>query len=91
MHTRLALILAPILCPPGALAEGEAERAFSNEVITPGVTILADVASWMREQQFECTLGTSFGMPSAYITGPDGFVALSNDHVIQSWDFLAID
>ena len=45
----------------------------------------------MREQQFENHLGTSFGMPSVYITGPDGFVALSNDHVIQRGDFLAID
>jgi Xaa-Pro aminopeptidase len=36
-------------------------------------------------------LDTSFGMPSVYITGPDGFVALSNDHVIQRGDFLAID
>ena len=68
-----------------------AERAFSNEVITPGKTTLADVAWWMHEQQFKNSLGTSFGMPSVYITGPDGFVALSNDHVIQRGDFLAID
>lgn len=68
-----------------------AERAFSNEVITPGRTTLADVAWWMHEQQFKNNLGTSFGMPSVYITGPDGFVALSNDHVIQRGDFLAID
>lgn len=68
-----------------------AERAFSNEVITPGKTTLADVAWWMHEQQFKNNLGTSFGMPSVYITGPDGFVALSNDHVIQRGDFLAID
>ena len=75
----------------GELSREIAERAFSNEVITPGVTTLADVAWWMREQQFERGLGTSFGMPSVYITGPDGFVALSNDHVIQRGDFLAID
>ena len=75
----------------GNLSRNIAERAFSNEVITPGVTTLADVAWWMREQQFENNLGTSFGMPSVYITGPDGFVALSNDHVIQRGDFLAID
>ena len=30
-------------------------------------------------------------MPSVYITGPDGIVALSDDHVIQRGDFLAID
>jgi Xaa-Pro aminopeptidase len=75
----------------GELSRDIAERAFSNEVITPGQTTLAEVAWWMREQQFENSLGTSFGMPSVYITGPDGFVALSDDHVIQRGDFLAID
>ncbi|GAB5412801.1 MAG: M24 family metallopeptidase [Congregibacter sp.] len=75
----------------GEMSRNIAERAFSNEVITPGVTTLADVAWWMREQQFKNNLGTSFGMPSVYITGPDGFVALSDDHVIQRGDFLAID
>ena len=75
----------------GELSRNIAERAFSNEVIVPGRTTLADVAWWMRERQFESNLDTSFGMPSVYITGPDGFVALSNDHVIQRGDFLAID
>ena len=75
----------------GELSRNIAERAFSNEIVTPGKTTLADVAWWMREQQFENNLDTSFGMPSVYITGPDGFVALSNDHVIQRGDFLAID
>jgi Xaa-Pro aminopeptidase len=75
----------------GEMSRNIAERAFSNEVITPGKTTLADVAWWMREQQFASNLGTSFGMPSVYITGPDGFVALSDDHVIQRGDFLAID
>jgi len=75
----------------GEMSRNIAERAFSNEVITPGRTTLANVAWWMREQQFENNLGTSFGMPSVYITGPDGFVALSNNHVIQRGDFLAID
>lgn len=75
----------------GEMSRDIAERAFSNEVITPGKTTLADVAWWMREEQFKNNLGTSFGMPSVYITGPDGFVALSDDHVIQRGDFLAID
>ncbi len=75
----------------GEMSRQIAERAFSNEIITPGKTTLADVAWWMREQQFKKNLDTSFGMPSVYITGPDGFVALSNDHVIQRGDFLAID
>ena len=75
----------------GELSRTIAERAFSNEVITPGVTTLADVAWWMKEQLHENGLGSSFGMPSVYITGPDGFVALSNEHIIQRGDFLAID
>jgi len=75
----------------GEMSRSIAEKAFSNDVITPGKTTLAEVAWWMREQQFQNNLGTSFGMPSVYITGPDGFVALSNDHVIQRGDFLAID
>lgn len=75
----------------GELSRTIAERAFSNEVITPGLTTLADVAWWMREQQFQNNLGTSFGMPSVYVTGPDGIVATSDTHVIQRGDFLAID
>lgn len=68
-----------------------AERALSNEVITAGKTTLEEVAWWIREQQFAQGLGTSFGMPSVYITGPDGFVALSDDRIIQPGDFLALD
>lgn len=75
----------------GEMSRNIAERAFSNEVITPGKTTLAEVAWWMREQQFENRLGTSFGMPSVYITGPDGIAALSNDRVIQPGDFLTVD
>lgn len=68
-----------------------AERAFSNEVITPGVTTLEDVAWWMKEQQFKNNLGSSFGMPSVYITGPDGVEATSSDRIIQRGDVLMID
>lgn len=75
----------------GELSRNIAERAFSNEVITPGKTTLADVAWWMHEQQFANNLGTSFGMPSVYATGPDGILATSDDYVIQRGDFLAID
>lgn len=75
----------------GEMSREIAERAFSNEVITPGKTTLADVAWWMHEQQFRNNLGTSFGMPSVYITGPDGFEGLSDDAVIERGDFLAID
>ena len=68
-----------------------AEKAFSNEVIAPGVTTLEDVAWWMREQQFKHNLETSFGMPSVYITGPEGIVATSTDRIIQRGDILMLD
>ena len=68
-----------------------AEKAFSNEIITPGVTTLEDVAWWMKEQQFKHNLGSSFGMPSVYITGPNGIEATSNDRIIQRGDILMID
>lgn len=75
----------------GELSYTIAEKAFSNEVITPGITTLEDVAWWMREQQFKNNLGSSFGMPSVYITGPDGVEATSNDRIIQRGDVLMID
>ncbi|GAB5473503.1 MAG: M24 family metallopeptidase [Maribacter sp.] len=68
-----------------------AEKAFSNEVITPGVTTLEDVAWFMKEQQFKHNLGSSFGMPSVYITGPDGVEATSSDRIIQRGDVLMLD
>ena len=68
-----------------------AEKAFSNEVITPGVTTLEDVAWWMLEQQFKHNLGSSFGMPSVYVTGPNGVEATSTDRIIQRGDILMLD
>ena len=68
-----------------------AERALSTEVITPGITRLEDVAWWIQERQFERGLGSSFGMPSIYITGPDGVQALSNERIIQHGDLIMID
>ena len=68
-----------------------AERAFSNDIITPGVTTLEDVAWWMMEQLFNNGLGTSFGMPSVYVTGPEGIAAVSTDRIIQRGDLLMID
>ena len=68
-----------------------AEKAFSNAVITPGVTTLEDVAWWMMDQLFKHNLGSSFGMPSVYITGPDGVEALSSDRIIQRGDVLMLD
>ena len=68
-----------------------AERALSNEVITPGVTTLEDVAWWMKEQLFKNNLQSSFGMPSIYVTGPNGIEATSTDRIIQRGDILMLD
>lgn len=68
-----------------------AERAFSNEVITPGVTALEDVAWWIEQQLLENGLDTSFGLPSIYITGPTGIEDTSNERIIQRGDLLMID
>ncbi len=67
------------------------ERALSNEVITPGKTTLADVSWWLEEQMQQRRLGTSFEVPSVYITGPSGIEATSNDRVIQRGDLVMID
>jgi len=68
-----------------------AERALSNEVITPGKTTLEDVAWWMKEQLFKNNLASSFGMPSVYVTGPKGIEATSSDRIIQRGDILMLD
>jgi Xaa-Pro aminopeptidase len=67
------------------------DRALSNEVITPGRTTLADVAWWLTEQMVQRGLGSSFEVPSVYVTGPDGIEATSNDRVIRRGDFVTID
>jgi len=68
-----------------------AERALSNEVITPTVTTLEDVAWWMKEEMHRQNLGSSFGMPSVYVTGIRGILATSSDRIIQRGDVLMID
>ena len=68
-----------------------AERAMSNEVITPGKTTLEDVAWWLKEQQHKNNLYSSFGMPSVYVTGPKGIEATSSDRTIQRGDILMLD
>lgn len=68
-----------------------AEKALSNEVITPGVTTLEDVAWWIREQQFKHNLESSFGMPSVYLTGPRGILATSTDKIIERGDVIMLD
>ncbi len=68
-----------------------AERALSNEVITPGLTTLEDVAWWLQDRLLERGLGSEFDMPSIYITGPEGIVATSTDVVIEPGMLLMID
>ena len=68
-----------------------AEKALSNQIITPGKTTLADVAWWMMDQLFKNNLESSFGMPSVYVTGPDGILATSNERIIQRGDIIMID
>lgn len=75
----------------GELSRRLAERAFSNEVITPDVTTLEDVAWWLMDRLLEDGLDTSFGMPSIYVTGAEGIAAVSNDRVIRRGDLLMID
>ncbi len=68
-----------------------AEKALSNEVITPGITTLEDVAWWIKEQQFKHNLESSFGMPSVYLTGPRGVIATSTDKIIERGDVIMLD
>jgi len=67
------------------------ERALSNEVITPGVTALEDVAWWIWDRIREEGLDSAFDMPSVYITGPEGVEASSNERIIQRGDVMMID
>lgn len=68
-----------------------AERAFSNQVIRPGVTALEDVAWWIWDRLLERGLESSFDMPSVYVTGPGGIEATSSARIIQRGDLLMID
>lgn len=88
--TRTAIEIATF-AEAGEMSREIADRAFSNEVITPGVTTLEDVAWWMSDQQLQRGLESSFDMPSVYITGPDGIVATSTDRIIQRGDLLMLD
>lgn len=75
----------------GEIGRQIADRALSNAVITPGVTTLADVAWWIQDEMLRRGLGTSFEVPSIYITGPSGIEATSTDRIIQRGDLLMID
>jgi Xaa-Pro aminopeptidase len=68
-----------------------AERALSNEVIVPGRTTLEDAAWWLQDRLDERRLESSFGLPSVYITGPNGIEATSTNRVIQPGNLLMLD
>lgn len=68
-----------------------AERALSNEVITPGRTTLEDAAWWLQDRLLERGLGSEFDMPSVYVTGPEGIVATSSSRIVQPGDVIMID
>ncbi len=68
-----------------------AERALSNEIVTPDRTTLEDVAWWMQDRLLERGLGSSFGMPSVYWSGPEGIIATSDDTIIRPGMLLHID
>ena len=88
--TRVASEIAAF-AEAGEISREIAERALSNQVITPSVTTLEDVAWWIWDQLLEKGLESSFDMPSVYITGPEGIVATSSDRIIQRGDLLMID
>ena len=73
------------------IAIGLAERALSNEVITPGKTTLEDAAWWLQDRLLERGLGSEFDMPSIYVTGPEGIVATSSARIVQPGDVIMID
>ena len=73
------------------IAVALAERALSNEVITPGRTTLEEAAWWLQDRLLERGLGSEFDMPSVYITGPDGIVATSSSRIVQPGDVVMID
>jgi len=68
-----------------------AERALSNEVIVPGRTTLEGVAWWLKDRLDERRLESAFGLPSVYVTGPNGIEATSTNRVIYRGDLLMLD
>ena len=66
------------------------ERALSNEVITPGVTTLEDVAWWLEERRNELGVLRAW-YPTIYTHLPDGGEVANTDRVIQPGDVLQID
>jgi len=90
LYHRVASEIA-VFAEAGRISRELAERALSNEVIIPGQTRLEDVAWWLQDQLEARRLESSFGLPSIYITGPEGIEATSNNRIIQPGDLLMID
>jgi len=80
-----------VFAEAGRISKELAERALTNEVIVPGRTRLEDVAWWLQDQLEARRLESSFGLPSVYITGPEGIEADSNTRIIRPGDLLMID
>lgn len=90
LYHRVASEIA-VFAEAGRISKELAERALSNEVIVPGRTRLEDVAWWLQDQLEARRLESSFGLPSVYITGPEGIEADSNTRIIRPGDLLMID
>src|SRR6185295_10964550 len=45
----------------------------------------------MQDQLLRRGLGSSFDMPSVYVTGPKGIEAVSNERIIERGDVVVID
>ncbi len=69
------------------------ERALSNEVITPGVTTLGDIAWWVQDRLLELGVRSSFGISAPGVlysaAAPDADDDF--DYVVQRGDFLSYD
>ncbi len=66
------------------------ERALSNEVITPGMTTINDVARWLEGYREEKGLQRAW-YPSVRLNHPSGRMIRNEDRVIQRGDVLQID
>ena len=71
-----------------ALTHAIIAEAFSNKVITPGVTTIDDLVWWVRERMADWKLDTWF-QPMFYITRPPSAGAPSR--VVQRGDLLRCD
>lgn len=76
------------------IVHGLIGRAFSSEVIKPGVTTNTDVVWWLRQQVHVMGFGTWFH-PTVRVqrqgTKPDSPIAQTEDVVIQRGDVLHVD